>query len=181
MSARQKKYFDVQVAGSMTATPSYNVLTLIPQGAGQSQRVGDKLRIIRIDINMSVVTANADVYNTIRIVWFRWIPNTSALTPGSTSILEDPTNQNTRSHYNYEGRKEYHVLKDNFFGMTGTSTNPTVSSLHTERFSLKCDHDVVYNLGATTGCDHVYSLVLSDSAVTPYPGIDMWVRVWYLD
>lgn len=181
LQARQLKYFDVEVVGSVTATASYNVLTSVAQGVAQSQRIGDKVRVVKIDIHLSLVTANSDVYNTVRLVWFRWTPNTAALTPGATSILENPTTQGTRSHYNYEGRKEYHILKDMFFGMTGTSTNPTPGSLRVERMSIRCDHDVVYNLGATTGCNHVYGLVLSDSAITPYPEIDYWARVWYLD
>lgn len=181
MATRQLKYYDIQVVGSVVALASYNILSTIPQGVAQSQRVGDKVRLVRASIHLNISTANSDVFNTVRLIWFRWIPNTASLTPGSGSILENPTTQGVLSHYNYEGRKEYQILKDELLSMTGTGTNPTVNSNIVQRFNIPLNFDVVYNVSATTGTCHLYCLNMSDSAVTPYPELNYWCRLWYLD
>ncbi len=177
----QVKYYDVNAAGSVSTTANYNALSALAQGTGQSQRVGDLIYPIKLDVFMNVITANADIYNTCRFVFLRWKPNTAGLTPGTTSILESPASQGTLSHYNYEGRQEYTVLKDMFEAYTGTSTAPTVDSNKVYRFTIPLGGSQVFNLGATTGTNQLYFLNLSDSAITPFPQVNLWTRLWYTD
>ncbi len=177
----QIKYFDYNAFGSVTSTIAYNALSGVGQGSGQSERVGDLIYPLKMDVHMNVVTANADVYNTCRFVWFRWRPNNNSLAPGTNSILESPGTQGTLSHYNYEGRQEYTVLKDLLESYTGTATNPTVDSNKLYRFTIPLNGTQVFNLGGTTGTNQLYFLNLSDSSVTPFPTVNLWTRLWYTD
>lgn len=178
------KYYDIAVAGNMTATPSVNLLTAITQGSGQGQRIGDVVYIRAIQWRYSVTTANSDVYNLARFIVFTWVPNTAALTPGTTSILEDTNTQGTLSFYNYEGRQDYHLHYDDHFKLTGTNTNPTIDSVHLVKGMFTFPgrgHCIQYNVGVTTGTHHLYTLVVSDSAITPFPYMTCWIRVWFTD
>lgn len=178
------KYFDINVSGSMLATVSYNLLSSIPQGSAQSQRVGDTLWIKGVSFRYEIATANSDIFNLVRVIIFSWIPNTSSITPGSTSILESPLTQVVQSFYNYEGRQDFCVFYDSIMAMTGTASAPTIGSLrHVEQhiaFSGK-GYELQYNPGATTGTRQIYTLVMSDSAVSPNPAIDLWARLYYTD
>jgi len=177
----QIKYYDILVAGNMLLTLNNSLLSAIPQGAGQSQRIGDVIYPTRLDCRYSLSTANSDVFNTIRLVVFAWKQNSSSVTPGVSSVLENPVTMGPLSFYNYEGRLEYHVLKDIMRSMSGTGTAPTVDSNIVESFTVPLSGKIVYNLGVTTGYNNLYLANISDSAITPYPILTMWFRLWYYD
>lgn len=178
------KYLDVPVIGSMPATPAYNYLTLIPQGSAQSQRVGDTVWVKAIEYRYEVITANSDLYNLSRLIIFAWIPNTASLVPGSSSILENPVTQIVQSAYNYEGRHDYRIAYDNIHRSVGSSSALTTRSVLQYNGIMKFSgkgHNVQYNNAVTTGTRHIVTLVMSDSAITPFPELIAWFRVWYTD
>ncbi len=181
---QRTKYYDANVAGSMIATPSYNQLTTIPQGYSQSERIGDVVFVKAIAFRFEVTTANADIFNLARIIIFSWVPNTASLTPGTSSVLEDYVSQGVQSFYNYESRQDVKVQYDKVLRMSGTSSAPTVASI--QEYSGMLVHPgkgsiIQFNPGAITGTRTYYTLVISDSAVTPYPQINGWFRVYYTD
>ncbi len=178
------KYYDVNVAGSMTASPSYNPITTIPQGYSQSERIGDVIWIKAISFRYEITTANADIFNLARLIVFSWVPNTTSLTPGTSSVLEDYVSQGVQSFYNYESRQDVKVYYDKLVRMSGTASAPTVASI--QEYSGMLTHPgkgimIQYNPGAITGTRTFYTLVISDSAVTPYPQVNAWFRVYYTD
>jgi hypothetical protein len=177
----QIKYFDTLVPGNMLLTINYSALTIIPQGNAQSQRIGDVIYPIKLDCRYSLSTANSDVFNTIRLVLFTWKQNNASVAPGTASVLESPTTMGPLSFYNYEGRLEYHILKDIMRSMSGTSAAPTIESNLVAAFTVPLSGKIVYNLGVTTGYNQIYLANISDSAVTPYPFLTMWFRLWYYD
>lgn len=178
------KYYDVSVAGSMTATPSYNLLTGIPAGTSQSQRIGDVIYVKAISCRMEVTTANVDVFNLARLLVFKWIPNTLSLTPGVQSVLENTVSQGVQSHYNFEGRLDVRIFMDELMTFSGTGSAPTNISIRQKSFTMVFPGrgtQIQFNPAVTTGTCHLYTLVLSDSAITPYPELISWWRVYYTD
>lgn len=176
------KYFDTYFTPtSSTTTVGYSQLTTIPQGSAQSQRVADTLWITKIEMRLTVVASTADVTNQLRLTLFSWVPNTASLTPGTTSLYENPTTWGCQSPFNYEGRRDYKVYWDKVFNLVGTSTVPTDNYQKVYNYEMKLKHRVDFNLGATTGYNHLYLANYSDSAVSPHPAYTYLFRVWYID
>jgi len=182
LSGKQIKYFDsVSVGNVGLLTVGYNIVSLIPQGTAQSQRVGDEVFPVRLEFRGQVDAANTDVFSSIRLVWFIWIPNTSSLIPGATSILESPSTFGPNSFYNYEGRQEYKILRDTTYRLAGTAGSPCNTSNMDYSGAINLNSRIVYNVSLTTGTHHIYILSLSDSAVTPFPVFTAAFRLWYYD
>jgi len=183
MRFKQLKYADYfGNAFSSTTTIGYSTLTNVTQGPGQTQRVGDMVYLHHMEYRIHYTTANVDVFNLARLLFFVWVPNTGTFVPGTTSILEDPTTYGVLSPHNYETRQEYKVLYDSTFRMTGTYTNPTVQS-NIERIGrINLGNKLqVFNRAASTGTGQIYFLHLSDSALTPFPTLSLMVRTYYYD
>jgi len=181
---RVVKYSDSSWIGfSATSSVVSEIITdSIPQGPAQGQRIGDTVFVHGMDIRMNIVTANADIFNLARFVWFIWWQNTVGVSPGSTSVIENASAYGIYSHYNFEGRENFSLLKDVVFNMTGTASSPTPNSQHTFvcRFPLN-NHRIDYNFGVTSATGHLYFLDYSDSSVAPWPDYNLVTRVWFSD
>jgi len=177
----QLKYFDTAYSGGVTTAPTYFSVSLVPQGVSQSQRIGDFIIAERFEVRGNFVQTNSDIISSTRLLLFNWLPNTAVLLPGSTSILENPGSVTINSFYNYEGRQEYIVRHDVTYRLSGLATAPTQSSNLSASFTISNIGKIVYNLAATNGTHQLYFLVLSDSAILPYPAVYLNCRLWYYD
>lgn len=178
----QIKYYDSSIFAALGTTPGYQDLTNIPQGSAQQQRVADTIFVDRIEVRSTFEQATSDVYNVCRNIIFAWKPNTASLTPGTTSIIEDPVTFIVWSPLNYEGRQEYHIIKDMLFPIVGTTSAPTNITAVTQIYTLRMkNHRVQYNKGVTTGTNHIFWMNLTTSAIAPHPMYNVVFRVWYRD
>jgi len=180
---RVVKYFDSDTLNAASTTTVATILaTAIPQGVAQNQRVADTVFVHALDIRMNITTANSDVFNCARFLWFLWWQNSASVTPNPNSIVENSSTYGIYSHYNFEGREYFSLLKDCVFNMTGTLTDPTANSQHvyTMRIPLS-EHRIDFNTGVTNGTGHIYFQNYSDSSIAPWPVFNAVYRTWYSD
>jgi len=73
MKLIEPKYFDtLSLANSIGSGGTIFGLSLIPQGATQSERVGDFAQPLRLILNYSLYVVNSDIVTTVRLIFFRW-------------------------------------------------------------------------------------------------------------
>lgn len=180
---KEIKYFDTYLsATNSTTTVGYQQLTTIPQGVGQSNRLGDTVWLQKVDVRVNLTTANTDIFSTMRWGIFHWKQNTASVTPGATSIYESAATFGTLSPANFQGRQYYDLVLDRIENMVGTAGAPTTSSQVISGYSVNLlNRRLDFEVGATTGTGHIYFVNYSDSALVPHPVYTMHWRVWYYD
>lgn len=181
IAAPALKYFDFYTTGASTTTFASAIISAIPQGVGQSHRLVDTVLLDRMDVRMYFVSSTTDVTNVIRFSLFHWIPNTLALLPGATSYYEDPASFGVRTPLNFEGRRDYRTITDRIISLVGTDTSLTNTYTRVFNTSFNLKGRIDFNLGATTGYNHIYIVHFSDSAITPFPSVTAQIRLWYTD
>jgi len=166
---------------SSTTTVGYTNLTSgIVQGLTQGERISDTIYVSRMECRFQLVSGTTDITNRLRFAFFRWNPNSLSLIPGTSSILESPTTFGVQSPLNFEGRREYRIMRDKTYNLVGLSTVPTPYYQVLDNFNLNLNNTRIdYNVSASTGCGHIYLLNLSDSAVPPSPQYSYVIRIWY--
>jgi hypothetical protein len=181
----EPKYFDfLSLANSIGAGATLFGVGGVPQGSAQSNRIGDFISVRRLYLNYSLYIANADIVTTVRIILFRWIPNSGLLLPTVAALLEAPSSSNVLSHYNFQNQQNYEVMWEKQFRAVGTATNPTTASnFGATGLSLPVGRnpDQEYGLGATSGSNQLFFLAISDSALTPFPIWNYSLRTYYED
>lgn len=178
------KHFDVNIsAQNQSSGGNIGSLSLIPQGAAQSDRIADSIIAHSFHMRWTISTQNADVFNNIRVIVFVWKPSTALFTPVLATILPDTAAVGYQSNLSYPNRDQYHVLFDRTFAMSGTATNPTP----TGNYHFEGHHPDFKNMrmeftpGATTGTNQIFLLSISDSAVVPFPVATYVTRIVYRD
>jgi len=184
-SKRIMKYYDnVLLNTDSTTTVGFDILTAIPQGSAQSQRVADTVEILRIDVRMYAFmnSITTDYNDRIRFSFLRWLPNTGSYSPSSLSIYQSTSTFSVLSPFTFETRKMYHIFKDLTIVLAGYTNIPTARSIEETSFTIPIrSQEVQFNLGGTTGTGHIYFVNYSDSSTTPHPQYSMTARVWYFD
>jgi len=184
-ATRVVKYYDtVLLNQNSSSTVGFLNLTTIPQGAGQSQRVSDTIWINKVDIRLYAyeIESTTDFTNYIRMAFFTWKENTNVTTPTSVQIFQNTTAFSVLSPFSFETRDVYRVHRDWSINMTGYVGVPTNSSQHQVIDSIALgEHRLDFNVGITTGVNHIYFVNYSDSALSPFPLYSIQTRVWYFD
>lgn len=175
------KYFDYYTSITSTTTVGFNKLTAIPQNVGQSSRLVDTVFVRRVDIIVISLGSTTDITNQIRFSIFNWIPNDASIAPGTQSVYEDPASWGVLTPLNYEGRRDYKVRIDKIVTLIGTSTAPTTLYQRTQRFCINKPFRIDFNIGSTTGLNHLYWTNFSDSVASPHPSYRIHSRVWFTD
>jgi len=123
-----------------------------------------------------------DSTNVVRMAFFHWIPNTSALLPGAQSYYEDPGTFGVRTALNFEGRRDYRTILDRTVSLVGNSSDLTNKFTNTFNRTVNLKgRRIDFNLAQDTGYNHVFIGHFSDSAITPFPNMIYSVRTWYYD
>jgi len=181
----EPKYFDItSLANSVGAGGTIFPLSPVPQGAAQSDRVGDFIQPRKWMFNYTLYTVNSDIVTTVRMIFFRWVPTTALIFPVLANILESPVSGNVLSHYNFQTQDNYEVLWERQFQCSGITVAPTVNSNFGATgmvVPLRSNSEIEFTLGATTGANQLFLLVLSDSALTPFPILNFVSRLYFED
>lgn len=199
---QESKYFSAGAAFfNITATPGFTQLALVPQGVADGQRVGDSIRLRKLDLRLQALVG--DYYNTIRVIVFRFnapsgvAPTTAETFDASASGAEYvlcpiPAQQK---------EKKYHILLDKVFQLSAQvawSSAGTVNSLSSApapgvSSSVKHSRHILYgkrigtktikfDAGATTtSTGSIWICYVSDSGFTPYPALYYNARLTYSD
>jgi len=185
MKLIEPKYFDtLSLANSIGSGGTIFGLSLIPQGATQSERVGDFAQPLRLILNYSLYVVNSDIVTTVRLIFFRWHIHSAFGPPNIVNLLEAPASSNVLSHLNFQYQNDFDILWDRQFQASGITTAPTVNSNFGAtglNIPLGAHQEIEFALGATTATDHLYLLAVSDSALTPFPILNFCTRLYYGD
>lgn len=185
-SKEETKYFDVFYNSvEINTTGVTAALSVIPQGVGVSQRIGNQIRIKAVKIIWEL-TAGAS-FNALRAIFWTYKSQTALTPPISTVILQNGSGgaaPQTDSQYNWQNKKEYKVHLDKKWDLSlNTSAAYLQSFTHRmnipEKFQLVDFNDNT----ATTGVGHLCLTVLSTStaAVGSQPKLKGTLRIFYQD
>jgi hypothetical protein len=177
------KYIDVAASPTnVTTTGTIGALVNIGQGSAQGSRIGDELTMNKLLWNVNITAANSDVYSHARAILFQWHPNVSLISPTVAAILELPT-ATFLSALNWENRDQYTVLWDHSWSLTGTATVPCDKSDQVAFTTIVPKRKkVIFEKGSTAGGSNIIFLMfISDSAAAPFPTIQWYARLEYLD
>lgn len=175
----EQKYYDRQFGYTnfdWVDTGSIIDLTSVPQGAGDTQRIGDKLLISSLEIRMhygkdSTTTGPTVTDQHYRIIVFKWLDDT---TPTADNILDTTSNAfAVISAYDHDRKVKRKVLLDKSFSVTINAplfslqnTGATMSFyIDLKRRSLNM-RKVHYENASTAGVGKLYMLLISN---TPLP------------
>jgi len=180
------KYFDVlSLANSIGAGSTLFPLCQVPQGATQSERVGDFILPRKLLFNFTLYTVNSDIVTTLRMIFFRWVPSTGLSVPVVADILQSPAASNVLSHFNFNLQDNYEILLDWQIDQAGVPAAPTVTSnIGRTGMSIKLGskREIEFALGSSSGMtNQIYLMMLSDSSVTPFPILNFSTRLYFED
>lgn len=124
----------------------------------------------------------ADNINWVRFIIFKWKPDTASATPTSNDII-----RNDASAYapwglpHYEKRHQFKILEDKLWSLQSQAAGSVYPT--GRQFTIKVSGKKLgvsqYNQGATTGTNHIYFLMVSDSNIASHPVVAGNLRVLY--
>lgn len=125
------------------------------------------------------VISYADTTNWVRMVWFRWKPDTGVGAPGSNSILRnDATAYAMDGLPFWEEKGQFKILSDKMYYVTTDGSNYQHRHFVTS-FGAKALGRATKDGATSGGANHVYLLYLSDSGAVSHPTISMNTRILY--
>ncbi len=174
------KFFDNNLFSiTVSSTPTIQGLFAPAQGTGLTQRIGDVTYLHKMYMTYTCNAANADIYSSMRVIIFQWIPNNGLVAPVYTDLLQ--TSADTiYSMYDWNYSDQYRILYDKLHSFSGTATAPTASTNQcvSEEVSLTSAFKKVnFTIGATTCSNSIYVLAVSDSVIAPFPNFVLKTRI----
>lgn len=178
---------ETSVTGVLSPSTTASMVDLsssISQGITDRTRIGDKCKPKYLQVNALLVVA--DLSNFVRFVFFVWKQNTILASPVTNLIWDDtggvtPTlalmNHDTKQASNFK------VLKDKTFYIADVAhtgaANP--EKLVKFRINLKNCPATYFDAGNSTGTNHIYMGVVSDSSAAAHPSVTYTAHLAYTD
>lgn len=175
----EKKYIDLFSGGplSVTTTASFALLNGITQGTTSTNRVGNEIRVIGIDMRYQWICGDATQICRFIIVQDKQC-NTAIFNPGD--LLN--TGTDPLSPLNEDFLKRFHILYDksvgNMSGTLGPNCHLVVKRI---RPKLNCYYTGSGNTISNIKTNSIYVFTISDSTGVPNPTISYAIRLWYKD
>jgi hypothetical protein len=151
-------------------------MTTIPQGDTDTTRDGDQLSVEWSELHYACLVNATDVSNLMRVIAFCWHFDDGGQAPTPSLILQSSTTP--LSSYNRDSVKEkaFTVLHDNLVALySGGVGNKSFYYRNPKKFKI------TFTAGGNTGKNHIYLLIVSDSAVTPFPIFTSYHRTQFFD
>lgn len=148
-------------------------LSVISQGIGDQQRVGDQLTPTSMEFwyDWNV----ADSFNRCRVIVFRWLDNS---TPSVNDVLLATTLlPRVFASYNKDNRAKFNILYDKTH--VG-SILPASNSIMAGSKSRKLTGKINYEAASTSGNSHIFICALSDSVAVSHPTLRFYSRINFL-
>lgn len=172
----EMKYFDVASSNTASAASYFaENLLRIPQGVQQNQRIGDRIRVHRVQIHASVNAG--DDWNTTRFIL---TANQTRTTTSGTSLinglLTGPPNPEAEPVWVDRVMYPHWVAVD---GASGTSAS------RPQQVNIDRKVNWLVKYADTTTSDpinrNLFFQLHSDSTVIPHPGLNGWCRISFTD
>jgi len=175
------KFIDTLILQNMISTGTVTTIFNVTQGVSVNQRTGDTAIIRDMWVNFDINSINLDNFTNCRLIVFQWIPNSMLGTPVTTNILQTA---NILSFYNFQFSNQFIILFDFMYNACGNTTSPGGGNIGFGGHIVKihsCRKKVEWNPGIVSGSCQFYILTISDSAVAPFPSIDINTRIMFDD
>lgn len=179
------KYTDSAVASDpVSAAGSLYALTDIAQGDADTQRGGDKARLVSMSWRFSFISNASALTVVCRLIFFQWHLADNVTGPITTDILQYANVVN--SPYNHDNGGKFTVFYDKIHPMSYGGNNFTVKDIGHISFVKKnrrtkyVRRNLKFIAAGVTGTDMLYMLTISNTALT-LPYFDGVVRVNYTD
>lgn len=182
-------YFPPAVVAISTTMALIGVPFDVPQGIGDTQRVGDHLQWAgSIDFRFTLTAA--DTTNIVRVAIVQWKSQSTAApipTP-SDFFLNGPTGApDIWSPFSHDNRNSITVLFDRTFELIGNGTaNFPVTNITqiSRKYSVslkKAAKEVQFNAAGGQGKNRLFLAYVSDSAVATHPTIQYTTKTFFRD
>lgn len=177
-SKEELKFLDTNAnASSVDFSGILSLLSDPLQGDGSSERVGDRLTLVKLELRLNLEAA--DSTNLMRFMLVQYFPSAS---PSVTTFLQNTgSGASPISQYSVATISDYKVLLDSGpinLVLGQANTQRSFKYLNVTNFSKKV---VVFASNTTAASNHLYLLVISDSGAIPNPSISYNIRLWYTD
>jgi len=178
----QVKFYDLLVTGSFTNSGSITASRLQPsQGIAVNQRTGDVVYIKKMWMNYSLSIDTAIDGAVARLIVFQWHPNSSVVLPIVNDILQTST---VYSMYDWNFSDQFRILYDKVHFLSGAAMDNTTGSNQGYFGEVQTTEAVKlaeFGLGATTGSQQLFILLITDVLVAPFPSFVIQTRVSYCE
>lgn len=163
---KETDYFDKDIATEQMGTDNApSLLSLIPQGDGAQQRLGDKIKPVSLQIRGRINQPDAVNNTYARIVVIQWHSNTGAETPTLATLFENGSAKPIEDHYigSKGDRAKFKVLLDRTFTL---ETVAEKSSRYINwTISGKKIAQIRFTDADTTAKNHIYMYLLGQDTV----------------
>jgi hypothetical protein len=182
---------------SVTTTGTFYKLSSVPQDVTDDGRVGDAIHMSHMELRYSITVgatgliAAADEFNTVRLLIFKWLEDDGLTVPTTALILSTIGTAGTNRMHSYDTRHLYKVYYDKqhvvyntpywngaavawAHGVGANFATPTATR-------LPVSGPLVFDADQIVGQGHIYALLISDSAFTPNPTMEVVTALVYDD
>lgn len=169
----ETKFYDTSFAATINNTGTMTLLSAIPQGNQESQRVGDSVKLQTLQANFMFSMNNATAYTNVRIIIFKGDrENTS--TPTGAWLLNGGSLYDLKT---WRDRFQTRILYDNILTFSNTGTLAKVVRIN-QPLNFHCNFAPT---STTVEDGGLWMYVISDIAATNFPSITGSARVLYTD
>jgi len=177
---REKKYHAYAAASTVGATPIIGLLTDIAQGVTDLTRIGYAVRLVMAE--MRLVITISDPANLIRLILFRWTDYSSPSSiPGVADVLNNtgftftspPNVDNVRANRLF-------IMHDRLYSLAvGVNDQQLIKrKFYGKKLGRK---KIAWTGNSSAAANHMYFMIVSDSAAVTHPSFDINVYTYYTD
>lgn len=171
-------YFSVS-ANTVNVTFSGSTYPLIdvPQGDTDSQRGGDALSLISLEVNYGIYASTQT--NAVRVIVYQWLPALTAGSPPSATSLLLTTGSalSPFSPYSVDQHQQFHILYDETHSVS-VYEPLRLGQIKLKKFPMK---SVQFVAGTASGSSKLFLLVISDDGVAAYPTFSFVSKAYFID
>jgi hypothetical protein len=160
------------------------------ESGSQGQRIGNTIFVkdlrFNYQVSLGVGTFGNDLENVVRVIIFQWIPDNNLESPIFGDIfIEAVGSYPYLAHYNPDTKRKYRVLYDRTHCLSNTAGNKFTEVVHAVLKppiqKLVLDQDSTFGFGAILVSGSIWSIMISDSSITPNPVVDYSTVFYYTD
>lgn len=170
------KIKDTTLLGSNVYSLGLTTVIDVPtQGVSYTQRIADRCRFTRLDLNINIFNNPANVNDILRLIIVQEIGQSTG-PPLGTNILQY---NDSYSPLLYNAGKLYKILKDKTITLAANSA----TSVQALRYKIKPDiQEIQFVTGTTTPYSgQIYLYMVSSNGATNQMVFNMHARLWFSD
>lgn len=156
-------------------TADIQSLSAVPVGTSDTTRTGDLLQAYSLNFRGAV--SLGDATNVFRLIFFQWHAKS---TPTLGNILITTGGFEVFSMYNTDQGDQYKIMYDRTFNLNRAGGGANEVKVFSGKLSVP-RKKLQYDAGLTTGSNHIYSLMISDSGLPADPNVIMVTKLNYRD